>query len=150
MGHKLNRKRTSRTPEERSDSRRVYEAYILEVKSTAPDVNGKPAGSDRWSCAGEQVTPPPPLPLHPPSRPRCQPRIKEIVSSSEGHRHGPSPSLSGGVDVLAAGPYFQQQHTSHSFQQQPTVQGRRESVRAGGAERVNSDVMEVLKLATNP
>lgn len=41
----------------------VYEAYILEVKSTAPKlilniISCEPPGSDRWSCVGEQVTPP--------------------------------------------------------------------------------------------
>lgn len=43
--------------------RRVYEAFILEVKSTAPEVDLKrhqlsAADSDRWSCARERVTPP--------------------------------------------------------------------------------------------
>lgn len=42
----------------------VYEAYILEVKSTAPKlilniISCEPAGSDRWSCVGVQVTLPP-------------------------------------------------------------------------------------------
>lgn len=50
----------------------VYEAYILEVKSTAPKlilniISCEPAGSDRWSCVGEQVTlPPTPPPTHNP------------------------------------------------------------------------------------
>lgn len=39
----------------------VYEACILEVKSTAPKlilniISCEPAGSDRWSRVGEQVT----------------------------------------------------------------------------------------------
>lgn len=40
---------------------RVYEACILDVQSTAPVlilniISCEPAGSDRWSCAGKQVT----------------------------------------------------------------------------------------------
>lgn len=60
----------------------VYEAYILKVKSTAPKlifniIHCESAGSDRWSCVGEQMT------TAPPPFPQCCPSMTKVTLGAD-------------------------------------------------------------------